>query len=195
MTKTYPTQTELEALFNYDPEKGYLLTQKNTRAGSLHKASGNRVIYVKGKYYPEQNLVWCLLKGVYPSGAIGHKNQIRTDNRPDNLYMLNATQPRAIPRNNRSGVRGISWFSRTQKWRVTIHTQSKPLHIGYYSNLHDAVHAQQQAYIKYHAKPLTHTIAEQDQILADWGTQSPTPNKTTMETEQAITMPAGWTAT
>lgn len=142
-----PTQEDLHKRFIYDPNRGCLLDAVNSkRCGSLHKQSCTRRIFLAGEYYTEHKLVWCLLKGAYPSYPIGHRNADFSDNRIENLYALPASQCRRVGRNNTSGVRGISQTA-SGKWRVYGTYRGKRIHIGYFDDFHEAVEAQQRASI------------------------------------------------
>jgi hypothetical protein len=162
-----PTQTELQTLFDhYDMQTGGLFYANGKRAGSVHQASGRRIVYVRGKYLPENRVVWCYNYGVYPHQPILHKDGDKQNNRLDNLYQGHISQGKATSRHNRSGVSGVSWYEPTKKWRVTVYTPA-PLHIGYYADLDEAKRMQVTAYKKYLSTPITpvdYTIDPND----DW---------------------------
>ena len=50
-----------------------------------------------------------------------------------------------VYRNNTSGVRGVHWVSRLQKWRAVIDFQGKRYELGVYSDLQEAARARQEA--------------------------------------------------
>ena len=41
-------------------------------------------------------------------------------------------------KSNKSGVRGVCWDNRKQKWQVTGRENKKPVHLGYYDTLEEA---------------------------------------------------------
>ena len=45
--------------------------------------------------------------------------------------------------NNTSGVKGVSWYKRYQKWQATIKIDGIVIHIGYYDTLEEATLARQ----------------------------------------------------
>jgi len=175
-----PTQTELQTLFDhYDMQTGGLFYANGKRAGSVHQASGRRIVYVRGKYLPENRVVWCYNYGVYPHQPILHKDGDKQNNRLDNLYQGHIFQGKATSRHNRSGVSGVSWYEPTKKWRVTVYTPA-PLHIGYYADLDEAKRMQVTAYKKYLSTPATpvdYTIDPND----DWQVV-PIPDQTNKQT-------------
>ncbi len=54
---------------------------------------------------------------------------------------------------NKSGVKGVMWLPKKNKWRAYIGFQGKQISLGHYDNLSDAVKARKDGEEKYH-KPL-----------------------------------------
>ena len=87
-----PTQAQVQALFEYCPERG-LLTNRFTRsrlsrhgdqAGWFTKAG--RQVSVNGESYAVKKIVWLHVTGEFPSGGyIVNKNGNKQDDRIDNL--------------------------------------------------------------------------------------------------------------
>ena len=87
-----PTQAQVQALFDYCPERG-LLTNRFTRsrlsrlgdqAGWFTKAG--RQVSVNGKSYPVKKIIWLYVTGEFPTGGyIINKNNNKQDDRIDNL--------------------------------------------------------------------------------------------------------------
>ncbi|EQK39999.1 AP2 domain protein [[Clostridium] bifermentans ATCC 638] len=57
-----------------------------------------------------------------------------------------------LNKNNKSGVTGVSWDNRKNKWRAVIMFKGKYTHIGYYKKLEDAMKARKDAEEKLHNK-------------------------------------------
>lgn len=57
-----------------------------------------------------------------------------------------------IGANNTSGVKGVSWFKKSSKWRSQITYNYKVYHLGLYSNINDAISSRKSAdeFIKEH---------------------------------------------
>ena len=47
-------------------------------------------------------------------------------------------QNRSMSKNNTSGVKGVTWDKRSQKWHARIMINGKQEHIGYFVNIKDA---------------------------------------------------------
>jgi hypothetical protein len=45
---------------------------------------------------------------------------------------------------NTSGIKGVTWFRKENKWRAQITCRGKDIHIGDFDNIEDAQNARQQ---------------------------------------------------
>lgn len=75
------------------------------------------------KYLAAHRAAWCLHYGEWPNDFIDHINGDRTDNRIENLRVVdNRTNSRnqKIRRTNTSGVMGVRWHATKRRWDVTI---------------------------------------------------------------------------
>ena len=77
--------------------------------------------------------------------VVDHINHdgIRTglDNRKDNLRFLTPAQNnqnRRSHRNSSSQYKGVSWHTRTNRWRAKLVHRSKSIHVGYFTCEHQA---------------------------------------------------------
>jgi hypothetical protein len=55
-----------------------------------------------------------------------------------------------LSKNNTSGVKGVFWNSRRQKWEARLMFQGKVHYLGGYDNIEDAAKARREAEEKYH---------------------------------------------
>lgn len=105
-------------------------------------ADGRRFqIRVRRNLYNAARVAWLLTFGVWPDGQIDHINHDPGDNRLANLRVVDASgnqRNRSLNRNSRSGINGVSWCSRWQKWRAYISVGGKPKTLGYFHSLDDA---------------------------------------------------------
>lgn len=153
------TQARLKELLNYDPGTG-VFTWRVSRgpkpadsvAGVI---KGNKYIYigVDGKTYLAHRLAWLYAHGIFPLGQVDHANRIKTDNRIENLRL--ATQAENMqnlskPRNNTSGVIGVSWDKQHKKWRAQIMIHGRQIYLGLYETIDGALAARYAAKEKYH---------------------------------------------
>jgi hypothetical protein len=153
------TAEEIRAIFHYDPETGWLvnavtrnpLALAGTRAGSPHNR-GYRRVSIDNKRHLEHRLVWLYVHGAAPTRFIDHINNVKDDNRIENLRDVTKSQNGANTgkrSNNTSGHKGVYWDKPTRKWKAQIGISNKVLALGYFSNIDDAIAARQAAELKY----------------------------------------------
>jgi hypothetical protein len=86
--------------------------------------------------------------GVWPEDQIDHINRDRADNRIENLREVTNKQNqqnRSTNSDNTSGHTGVSWYKPYSKWRAQIKHNHKVIHLGYFTNIEDAIAARKAA--------------------------------------------------
>lgn len=86
---------------------------------------------------------------------VDHINGVLTDNRRCNLRIVNTHQNawnRAIPSSNTSGVKGVHYNSKDNKWVARIGYKGKRVVLGTFVNLSDATHSRIEAERKYYGE-------------------------------------------
>lgn len=73
------------------------------------------------------------------------KSKQRTHKEGTSLPMIIA----GLPKNNTSGVKGVSWDKSKQKWLAQLKFKQKNIYLGRYSNKQDAINARKEAEEKY----------------------------------------------
>jgi hypothetical protein len=155
------TQARVREFFDYHPDIG-ILTHRTTRhnrvkvgdvLGYVHKKHGHIVCEVDGREYQLHRLIWLWWYGVWPSDQVDHENEIKTDNRIDNLRdASNAQNQRNIgglQKNNKSGVRGVCWSAQRGKWWVQIGYDGKGHSVGFFDTLDEAARARRAAELQH----------------------------------------------
>lgn len=149
----------LRQLLAYDPETGKLtwlprpreMFQTNRHCGVwnaryaaqpalANTSQGYHRGNVFDQPYKAHRVAWALHHGEWPDGDIDHINGVPSDNRIANLRVVDhQTNMRNLKRRgtNTSGVTGVSWFARHQKWQVRIGAS----HLGYFDTLEAATAA------------------------------------------------------
>ena len=80
--------------------------------------------------------------------------QRRSEKKPD-LPCTEGTRPEILAaamiprRNNTSGVPGVEWMAKKQRWRAAICFKGKRRYLGSYARFEDAVQARKRAEEKY----------------------------------------------
>lgn len=90
----------------------------------------------------------------FPDGKlIDHRNHDTLDNRSQNLRdttnMQNQQNRKGPQSNSSSGIRGVHWHKRVEKWEVQIKLNRKKITIGYFEDLKEAEKAAIEARQKY----------------------------------------------
>lgn len=143
------TQDRVRELFDYDPELGDLILKVSTnRSARLGDVAGclnsDRyfVTRVDGKQYYNHRLIWLWVEGYFPEHEIDHENRVRSDNWWGNLREASRqcqTRNSCTPANNTSGVKGVYWNKRDQKWLAQIMVDGHLKYLGPYSSFEEAV--------------------------------------------------------
>jgi len=137
----------INELFIYDSSTG-LVTRKIKRAqfneGSIvgtNHISGYLAARVDGNIYLLHRLIWCIVYGEWPACYIDHIDGNRKNNSLSNLREANHyenTQNAKIRGDNTSGIKGVNFSSKLNKWIARVQTNTKRIHLGAFDNIEDA---------------------------------------------------------
>lgn len=150
------TSVDPNSVFTY--EDGSIYSISNTLKGrwrkgrscGTEKKSGYWYVYFNGKLTLRHRIIWIMHNGPIPKGmVIDHINDIRGDDRIENLQMITSSQNSSKTvlsknislrtKNGSSGFKGITMDKRNKKWRARIFSNGKSYELGVYENLSDAV--------------------------------------------------------
>ncbi|MBF5091303.1 HNH endonuclease [Novosphingobium sp. NBM11] len=105
-------------------------------------------------------VVWALSTGAWaapwPACQIDHINGIRTDNRPENLRIVSASENcrnQRLRQNNMSGALGVNWDKRHGRWAAKIQHDGKRHFLGRFKSKDDAIAARKAAEQQYQYHP------------------------------------------
>lgn len=97
-----------------------------------------------GRIHRAHRIIWEMVHGEIPDGMlIDHRNGNAWDNRISNLRLCTYGQNKCngrMHKNNRSGLKGVSWSSKMGKWHARVKVDRKDKHLGYFSTK-EAAHA------------------------------------------------------
>lgn len=96
-----------------------------------------------GKHYKVHKLVAEHFLGHKTDGTqalvIDHINNIKSDNRLENLQIITQRENASKDKKNASSMyTGVGWYKNTQKWRAKILIKDKTIHLGYFDKEYDA---------------------------------------------------------
>ncbi|MFA7157432.1 MAG: hypothetical protein WC123_07070 [Bacilli bacterium] len=83
---------------------------------------------------------------------VDHEFHETWDNRKDFLRIVtrsNNCMNRSLHSNNTSGVTGVYWNSKTEKWRAQITVDNNKMQLGSFDNKEDAIEVRKQAELEY----------------------------------------------
>jgi hypothetical protein len=86
---------------------------------------------------------------------VDHRNGDGLDNRKSNLRLATHAENsrnRRLQCNNTSGVRGVHWSTRKQKWRARIKVDNRYIELGCFEDLTEAAAVREQAALKYYGE-------------------------------------------
>lgn len=125
---------------------------KNHNGGRIYafKPASSKYIYARFNY---KNLIINLHKKVIrchgkQTDHIKHGTMSFIDNRRGNLRPVTSSQNgmnTGILSNNKSGILGVCWNTKSGKWHSHITIDGKQKHLGYYDNIDFAIGARKQA--------------------------------------------------
>lgn len=117
----------------------------------------NRTDLQRSTYYYRSNKVGRLYRFILDiidkSIIVDHINHNGLDNRKCNLRICTNSQNLCncnLPKNNKSGHKGVYWESTRNKWNTQITLNGKCVHLGIFDNIEDAIKARNDAAEKYY---------------------------------------------
>lgn len=157
-----PSPDELRQLLRYEPETGALYWRQRPAhffdCAARHLARvmgrwnvswagkeagtigpyGYRMVTIFNRHFAAHRIAWCITHGQWPSEQIDHVNGQRDDNRLSNLRAATHAQNQRnmrISRSNTSGVTGVYWCRRTNRWKAEISLRSRKVYVGVFRDL------------------------------------------------------------
>ncbi len=170
LNKEQLTKEYVRDCFDYDSKTGKLTwrfrPREHFRTNKGFKIfnssfSGKEAVYLSkdgylnvelnGIAYRLHILIWVWMTGELPN-IIDHENGIRNDNRWINLKSIDRKMNAKNAKkriDNTSGVTGVSWLDRLNKWQVSINQNRKSVYLGVYTDLEEAIAVRKKAEKEY----------------------------------------------
>ena len=131
--------------------------KNGTKAGSIHN-QGYLSVRINKKAYLLHRLIYLYHNGVLPE-FIDHINGNKLDNHIENLRPATLSQNgcnATLSKRNTSGIKGVSWNKRYNKWEAYLNKNNKRTCIGKFSSLEEATKAVTEARNIYHKEFARH---------------------------------------
>ncbi len=122
----------------------------NTKIGDVAgglKADGYVRVRINGKMHLAHRLIFLWHKGYMPD-QIDHIDRNRSNNKIENLREANAKQNQwntSLRKDNKSGLKGVSWYKPSSKWMAQIRINGHPKSLGLFDSKDEAYLAYCQA--------------------------------------------------
>lgn len=163
MLDLMPSKEELNKLFIYQASDGTLLWRERHNRNAAGSRAGRSKPHPTGYYKVRLKLgdkikevfvhriVYTMHYGKAP--ALDHINNIKTDNRIENLRPATQTQNMCNVRTtvkNTSGVKGVSWNKSHKKWVALVGLNGKRISAGEFTTVEEAAVAVRELREKLH---------------------------------------------
>lgn len=112
--------------------------------------SGYLQVGINQRIYLVHRIIWFMHYGCWPN-EIDHINGVKGDNRIENLREVDRqtnNKNRRMPSNNTSGVTGVSFDAKRNKWVAQIRIDGKQKNLGNFDSIEEA----ERVVIKAHAE-------------------------------------------
>ena len=96
-----------------------------------------------------------VILGVSKGILVDHRDRNGLNNRRSNLRPANHAQNgwnRKLASNNKSGIHGVSFITRYDKWMAAIRVNGRRINLGLFGDKNDAAKAYKDAVLKYRGK-------------------------------------------
>lgn len=122
------TQEYLKSILDYNKNTGvfiWKISKQRLRAGSVAgwvNPKGYSSIQINGKKYQAHRLAWLYVYGSLPI-CIDHIDGFPNNNKINNLREATSQQNsfnRKISKSNTSGIKGLTWHKKLNKWQAVI---------------------------------------------------------------------------
>lgn len=141
----------LRSRVHYDHDTGIFtwLPTGNQRIDTriVGKTAGTRrgnyivITIYQSKYYAHR-LAWLYMTGELPPSEIDHIDRDGSNNRFANLRLATRSQNLANTQSrSASGLKGVTWHKRQERWRASITHGGVSRHLGYFDHANDAAEA------------------------------------------------------
>lgn len=113
--------------------------------------------YIVGNVNGKSTRIHRLIMGAPKGFDVDHRygKQTRHDNRKYNLRIVTRSQNNVnkdTPKNNTSGITGVSKHSQCDKWTANVWQNNKPIYLGLFNTKEEAIAARKEAENKYYGE-------------------------------------------
>lgn len=117
--------------------------------------SASKKGYIEGRHDKQHYFLHRFIMNCPEDMYVDHISGDVLDNRKSNLRIVTIQQNQMnhkLHSTNTSGVSGVSWNKRSNKWHSRIIYKGKCYHLGYYDDINDAIQARYNAEMQYYGE-------------------------------------------
>lgn len=156
LAQPLPTQEQLARVFRYDFATGDLFWTDDVSVSARVRgkaalnsiaSNGYRFGSYQGQYLARHRVIWKLVNGNEPA-EIDHIDGDPANNKFSNLRSVTHEENcrnRKRYSTNTSGVAGVSWNARAQRWYAYIYIDTRMKNLGMFATKEEAIAARQAA--------------------------------------------------
>lgn len=153
MPKPHRLLPSLDVLRNrFDPDfSAGVLRLKDGRVAGWDRGTGYLTVQVEGQQCLVHRILWFMATGEQPD-CLDHIDRDRQNNAISNLRAASVHENsfnRTVQPKVRSGVLGVGWSKRDQKWTACIRHNGQYHYLGQYAELEAAVAARKAGECKF----------------------------------------------
>ena len=137
------------SLLDYNPDTGEFKWKNPWHPNCLTgwfkgvlNVHGYYVLLINKKLYLAHRIAWALYYKEWPSQVIDHINQDKTCNQISNLrdvsFSLNALNSSIPHRKSVSGILGVHWDKKRNKWKTSVRVKDKVYNLGRFDTIEEA---------------------------------------------------------
>ena len=152
------TKEVLHELFEYRDNTLYnKISRRKARAGDQAGAirdDGYRQVCIFSKVYLLHRIIFMYHNGYLPS-LTDHIDGNKQNNAIENLREATKSQNAyniGISNKNKSGVKGVSWCKKRNRWRACCRVNTKLIHVGFFKEIEKAEIAVKEFRVKAHGE-------------------------------------------
>lgn len=108
--------------------------------------------YARHNIRPERGFMHHIITPIIKGMVIDHINRNKLDNRQSNLRVVNQKVNRrnsGLDNTNTTGVKGVYFYKRHNKWSSGIRIDNRLIHLGYFIDKEYAIKSRKEAELKY----------------------------------------------
>ncbi len=145
------TQKELKKFLSYDPLTGeftWLIHNRISKhIGTIAGKPDNYgyiIISINNNRYKAHRLAWLYMTGKWPKDMIDHIDCNPSNNTFSNLREASNAENQSnskLSKRNSSGIKGVRWDKKRNKWSVSIAANKIRYYIGSFDSIQEAIEA------------------------------------------------------